>query len=333
MGWARIDDGFDDHEKVLTLLDLDGGMAAIGLWTLCLSWAHRNTRKKGKTPGLIPATLPRRFAGPDGKECARLLQKVGLWDEVDDGWMIHDFAEYLPDKEVRAARSAAGKKGAAARWGNRQTDGNLPSPDGKSDGNPMADDGSSANSSDRAAAEDAGDIAPDASNGNEPLPDGKLPSVSHPSDSKPVANDGSRAPARRDRVDVRTTVLYPEPSPEPIPPSAGTAPPRAPELEPPITAQQIVAAYVDGATSTGRSTPSRRLRDRVGGDARRLLAEDAADPAALLAAARTMGAAGWHDLDVQLQLDGGARTGDGHPPGAYQPFQNPTSDDEYDEDI
>jgi hypothetical protein len=54
VGWGRIDDAFDDHEKVLALLDLDEGIAAIGLWTLCFTWAHRNTRKKGKTPGLLP---------------------------------------------------------------------------------------------------------------------------------------------------------------------------------------------------------------------------------------------------------------------------------------
>src|ERR1700756_687428 len=33
--WARIDDGFDDHPKVLALLDHDDGAAALGLWVLC----------------------------------------------------------------------------------------------------------------------------------------------------------------------------------------------------------------------------------------------------------------------------------------------------------
>jgi hypothetical protein len=160
VAWARIDDAFDDHPKVLALLDMDGAAAAIGLWTLCLTYAHRNTRKRGKTPGLIPFTLPRRFFGAEGRAMAGLLVEVGLWDEVEDGWMIHDFAEYLPAKEVSAARSEAGKKGAAKRWGSKsdttddkpmaeqkQDDGNLPSDDDSwpfDDDNAVASDGSRA---------------------------------------------------------------------------------------------------------------------------------------------------------------------------------------------
>lgn len=220
MGWARLDDAFDDHEKVLALLDIDGGMAGIGLWTLCLSWANRNTRKKGKTPGLLPSTLPRRFAGTDGKTWAAILVEVGLWDETDDGWMIHDFAEYLPDKEVSAARSAAGKKGAASRWGNRQTDGNLPSTDGKSDGKPVASDGASEFAKAPEASAPVEREPHTQSNGNEPSDDGNLPSASHSSRSKSMASDGSRTDARRVRAWVgsealdRTSVSLPlDPSP------------------------------------------------------------------------------------------------------------------------
>ena len=52
MPWARIDDAFDDHPKVLAVLEHEQGGAAIGLWTLCLTWAHRNTLKRGKVPGV-----------------------------------------------------------------------------------------------------------------------------------------------------------------------------------------------------------------------------------------------------------------------------------------
>lgn len=210
MAWARIDDAFDDHEKVLALLDMEHGVAAVGLWTLCLTYAHRNTRKKGKIPGFIPTTLPRRFVGADGKQLAALLVEVRLWDEVDDGWMIHDFAEYLPDREVRAARSAAGKRGAAARWGNRQTDGKLPSDDGKSHGKRIAPDGSA----DSGLTATRGSTGPESEewqdDGKLPSGDGNLPSVSHLSDGKSMASDGSRAGARgRD--------ISEEISPNPIP--------------------------------------------------------------------------------------------------------------------
>lgn len=226
MGWGRIDDAFDDHEKVLALLDLDEGIAAIGLWTLCFTWAHRNTRKKGKTPGLLPSTLPRRFAGPRGKELAGLLVDAGMWDVVDDGWMIHDFSDYLPDKETSEARSAAGKRGAAARWGNRKSNGKLPSSDGNADG--------IANGNDLAnAVSDAVDASPAAEKievvaavGNQLIPDGKLPSSDGKADGKSVANDGSRAPARWEwaRVStsssVRTSVTLPQTEPAPAGPDA-----------------------------------------------------------------------------------------------------------------
>lgn len=226
MGWARIDDAFDDHEKVLALLDLDEGVAAVGLWALCLTWAHRNTRKKNKTPGLLPSTLPRRFVGARGKELAVMLVEAHMWDEVDDGWMIHDFAEYLPDKEVSAARSAAGKRGAASRWANRKSDGKLPSvdgkPDGKADGQPVA----NAASGGPAEASAPGGAESDAADGNLPSPDSNLPSVSHEDDGKAVASDGSRAGARRARAwvgvtgSVRTSVTLPQEQPTPSEPVA-----------------------------------------------------------------------------------------------------------------
>lgn len=267
MGWARIDDAFDDHEKVLALLDLEEGAAALGLWTLCLTWAHRNTRKKGKTPGLLPTTLPRRFLGPRGRELAAILVEVRLWDVVDDGWMIHDFAEYLPDKEVSAARSAAGRKGAAARWGNRQTDGKLPSADGKSDGKPMAGDGD-ANAKRAPKATDPPPGTPfGPADGNEPFEDGKLPSVSHPSDGKPVANDGSRAGARRVRVDVGTTVLFPEPGPEPVPPSAGA--------DAPTTTDQLIGDWLDHVPKR----PPGTVISQVGKHIKAMLDGDGIDPA------------------------------------------------------
>lgn len=161
MAWGRIDDGFDDHPKVVALLDEDDQATAgvaIGLWTLCFTWAHRNTRRRGKTPGLIPAGLPRRFLGQAGKDAVQLLVKHRLWDACDDGgWLIHDFDDYLPTEETRSARSEAGKRGAAARWAGRQ--------------------------------KQAESDEPSTENGN-------LPSACHDGDGNEEATDGSRAPAR-----------------------------------------------------------------------------------------------------------------------------------------
>jgi hypothetical protein len=117
MGWARLDDGFDDHSKIVALMDEEDGLAAIGLWTVCLTWAHRNTRKPGKVPGRLPAGLLRRYGGAAGKHLADLLVLYGLWELTDtEGWSIHDFDRYLPKDDLRAKRAEAGRRGAQARW-------------------------------------------------------------------------------------------------------------------------------------------------------------------------------------------------------------------------
>jgi hypothetical protein len=186
MAWARIDDNFDDHPKVLAILDQEHGLAAIGLWSLCLTWAHRNTRKRGKVPGLLPASLPRRFGGPGVRDLISILVTPpdgfteGLW-EIDErgGWLIHDFHLYLPTGELSKKRSEAGSAGAAARWGNRVSagrDGKLPStdsnPDAIANSNPMANNGLSGQPADSPA--DVLFGAPE--HGNLASADSKLPS-------------------------------------------------------------------------------------------------------------------------------------------------------------
>lgn len=293
MAWARIDDAFDDHPKVLALLDMENAAAAIGLWTLCLTYAHRNTRRAGKVPGLIPATLPRRFFGPEGRAMAAMLVEVGLWDETDDGeWMIHDFAEYLPTKEVSAARSAAGRRGAAKRWGGKE-----PPPDGNGMATPKQGDGTAI-----ASAKQDDDTLP--SN------DGSQMANSH----EPIANDGSRAGAHRDRVDVRTTVLYPVPSPEPVPPSAGAASPRRADSadDSPPNAGDVVAAWIEGAQAASGERPASRLIGQIGRQARELL-EEGKDPDRLIAAADAAGRKGFADLGRELLRMGSTS---GHDPGS-----------------
>jgi hypothetical protein len=139
MGWARIDDGFHDHPKTGGL-----SLAAVGLWTFCLTWANRHLGADNLPPGFIPTHQPRKF-GASPKLIAELVTAV-LWEPVTGGWLIHDFEEYLPaarkpatSSEVTAARSAAGSKGAKARWqSDSKPDSNLPrEPMASTDGKPM----------------------------------------------------------------------------------------------------------------------------------------------------------------------------------------------------
>lgn len=195
MGWGRMDDGFDDHPKVVAMLDRDDPAeagVAIGLWALAFSWVNRNTRKPGKIPGLVPAGLPRRWLGAAGRPAADLLVEHGLWEVHESGgWLFHDFGDYLPSESTREARSEAGRRGAEARWGKRQ------------------------DAQDAGVAPTSDDNLPSgchADHGNEPC-------GCHDVATAAMATDGSRAGARRD----------PNPNPIPIDPFSASPPDDAPK--------------------------------------------------------------------------------------------------------
>jgi hypothetical protein len=112
--WARVDDQFGEHPKVLSLgRDRFAGM---GVWLLGLTYANRFL-----TDGFIPdAALP---AG--SRKLVSRLVEVRLWDKVTGGFRIHDFADYQPSREdviaLRAARAEAGRKGGYASGSTRRS--------------------------------------------------------------------------------------------------------------------------------------------------------------------------------------------------------------------
>ena len=147
MAWARLDDGFGDHPKVLELIDTTdemAGAAAVGLWTLGLVYAHR-TMRTAKIPGYVPRSFARSARVP--ATYGDLLCDVGLWEHSENGgWVIHDFDQYLPSEGLRSKRAEAGRRGAAARWNktagqdtssgeNAGGDSNLPSDANGKNGN------------------------------------------------------------------------------------------------------------------------------------------------------------------------------------------------------
>ena len=155
MAWARLDDGFHDHPKVLALLERGtDGLAAIGMWTVTRTWtARHNTAFIGERTAskVTGASLVRT------RKLAALLLDVGLFDRTTDeklGWNLHDADDYSRDA-LSAKRSEAGKKGAESRWSaERGSDGKSQDlrlansngnaevangkPDGKPDSSPLA---------------------------------------------------------------------------------------------------------------------------------------------------------------------------------------------------
>lgn len=97
------------------------------------------------------------------------------------------------------------------------------------------------------------------------------------------------------------------PNPDPVPPTAGAKPARRRLQDAEIAKRQrhvgeVVAAFVDGATSAGLHSPAAPLRSRVGKQARALLGEDWPIDF-LIESARRMGAGEFNDLAVQVRKD------------------------------
>ncbi len=168
MTWVKLDDHFDEHPKIQAV-----GPLGIALWTVGIAYCNRNM-----TDGFIPWSAARKllsweFLGPEDEKgrpvyqvavscgmagddvtCAfviDLLLEAGLWEEVDGGYLIHDYLDFQPSKadleaqreKLHETRSQAGRAGAAARWRDSkhgkpmandmatasQTDGPVPVPD------------------------------------------------------------------------------------------------------------------------------------------------------------------------------------------------------------
>lgn len=327
MPWARIDDAFDDHPKVLAVLEHEQGGAAIGLWTLCLTWAYRNTLKRGKVKGRLPAHLPRRYLGPGARELAALLVKEGLWEALaeGEGWQIHDFELYLAAPKTREARADAGRKGAAARWGDRPgkpagSDGKLPSKPGKlpsDDGNRMAADGNTGREPTASPVPGPQGADQPTSGGNLPSGDGNLPPSLPSGDGKTMASDGSRAPARRA---IPNGIASRDPSPV-VPPTAAQA--RA-EVPADVTAGTLVAEWIRAC----RKRPPDRVVGQISGELKKLI-DEGHDVGDIRAGLEQWRIASKHPSTLASFVNEAMNAEPRTPGGQHKPFTNPTDASAY----
>lgn len=101
MPWGRLDDGLYDHPK----LDALGRqrLAAVGLWTLAISWCNRRL-----TDGLVPAERIRLLGGTPA--LAELLVTAGLFDRTETGYAIHDFLAFNESRVDIELRREADRK-------------------------------------------------------------------------------------------------------------------------------------------------------------------------------------------------------------------------------
>jgi hypothetical protein len=124
MPWARFDDHMPTHRKVRPLTD-----AAFRLWVsaVCYSNAYG-------TDSFILASEINLVS--DVKRPLRVVPQLvanQLWEEVERGWLIHDFLEYNPSSvEVDIRRSQKSER--QRRWREKQGTNNVDaSPDASRD--------------------------------------------------------------------------------------------------------------------------------------------------------------------------------------------------------
>lgn len=92
--WVKLDVDFLLHPKFVAAVD-KGGSAAVHLWASALAYA-----KKHRTGGRLSHVQVNAIPGPaQGRWRARALQAlldVGLLDQVADGYVLHDYADWHP---------------------------------------------------------------------------------------------------------------------------------------------------------------------------------------------------------------------------------------------
>ena len=118
MPWANLDDQFPKHPKIVGLSDAAFRLHVSGI-CYCAQYS---------TDGLVQADAVRLLVPRYKPRSLEELIERGLWIPLLDGkaFEIHDYLQWNRSRDevetererLRKVRSAAGKKGAKARWQN-----------------------------------------------------------------------------------------------------------------------------------------------------------------------------------------------------------------------
>lgn len=101
MAWAKVDDRFFSHPKVV-----ETSLAARGLWITALSWSSAMETDGWIPSHMLPVLVDDSYR--DGPEPLAIeLVRAGLWEEGDRGFRVHDFLDWNPSRETLTARRHA----------------------------------------------------------------------------------------------------------------------------------------------------------------------------------------------------------------------------------
>jgi hypothetical protein len=124
VSWLKLDDAMGEHRKSRRAIR-NAGVGAFGIHALALLHCSRYLTDGFVDQEFLDETFDVAKTKPrERKLIVEALENAGLWHRADDGWVIHDYLDHNPSKaeveakraEERAKKSAAGKKGAKARW-------------------------------------------------------------------------------------------------------------------------------------------------------------------------------------------------------------------------
>ncbi len=109
MVWIRIDDQIAHHPKFFEV-----GPVASWLWVCGNGYCN-----KYLTDGFIPTAALKALGNvPNPVKHARDLVRVGLWDDADGGYRVHDFHDYNPTAaDVKEKREKDRRRKETARKG------------------------------------------------------------------------------------------------------------------------------------------------------------------------------------------------------------------------
>jgi hypothetical protein len=113
MSWVRLDDGFADHPKVISI-----GKTALALhvWAICYSARHLTD---GRIDLGVPSGCPWVSKRSALEGALGRLVGAGLWKPVDGGFEINDYLDYNPSAaKVREKRATAAER--QRRWRDNQ---------------------------------------------------------------------------------------------------------------------------------------------------------------------------------------------------------------------
>lgn len=113
--WYRADTSFASHDKVLALVGTYGAKGKQAGFVYHCALGHAVGHG---TDGTIKRTSLPWLHGNAGD--AAVLVQAGLWEACEEGWRIVNFGNRqvvgAAQQVIHDTKSAAGKKGAKARW-------------------------------------------------------------------------------------------------------------------------------------------------------------------------------------------------------------------------